>query len=359
MENNPLYSNVFAAVRLPMAILIVLLHNNPLLLEFEISSSIYWQQFPLYIILHHIFTNGIARIAVPCFFFCSGFLFYNKYNADASLFTYCKGKIFKSLQSILLPYIIWNIIFILVKFSTQLCTSHDLIASKSFIDYTVFDWIGILWNPVAGQLWFLRDIFVIGLFGFPIYYLLKNRVTGFIIIMILIFNWLFGCTFIPDFVSYFVFWSLGAYFNVHHIDFLHRCDKTKHICLLLFALSLGIDIHLNLSNNPFANYMQNFVVFVGVFAVLTSMGAYLQINHLQVSPKDMLSSASFFIYSAHPLLLMPAYKLWIKVVPLNTGYLILEYFSVTLLVVLSLLFIMKEMGKYFPKILTVLNGGRV
>ncbi len=63
---------------------------------------------PVYSTLCILLPQGICRIAVPCFFLISGYLFFKKledWNLDM-----WKGKMVRRVHSLLIPYVLWNIL---------------------------------------------------------------------------------------------------------------------------------------------------------------------------------------------------------------------------------------------------------
>ena len=92
-------SDKIAAVRFPLACLVVLIH----------SQQHHARCFPVAHLVQDLLSKQLAAIAVPCFFVISGFLTYSE--GDVTYLTY-KGKIRRRLRSLFLPFIVWNAIVI-------------------------------------------------------------------------------------------------------------------------------------------------------------------------------------------------------------------------------------------------------
>lgn len=108
MSVNKTDSLVINWLRFPMAFLIVLMHTPFLLKTNEscydfISAS-----------THSIIAQVIAQIAVPLFFLVSGYLFFQNFTSwNGQVY---KQKIYKRAKTLVLPYIVWNLLFFLVPF---------------------------------------------------------------------------------------------------------------------------------------------------------------------------------------------------------------------------------------------------
>lgn len=73
-------------LRFPLIVAVVFIHTN--LADVMINGRLLVNegQFPIHDLFRHIITNELARIAVPLFFFISGFLFF--YHTDFSMKMY-------------------------------------------------------------------------------------------------------------------------------------------------------------------------------------------------------------------------------------------------------------------------------
>lgn len=130
--------------------------------------------------------NGLARVAVPLFFLLSGMLFFN----NTAILSQCLTKQKKRVRSLLIPYLIWNIIFVLWYVVLQnLPGIGGFINSDMVGSLTSGGFLNALkelfWKPAAFQLWFLRDLLFIVLFAPALYYLIKyTKWLSFILLLI-------------------------------------------------------------------------------------------------------------------------------------------------------------------------------
>ena len=154
MEVDKLLLRTIDWLRFALAANVVLLHTGAL----GAASS-----YPIYSKLCILFSQGVCRLAVPIFFFISGLLFFKGLETwDYSIW---KLKIKHRLYSLVLPYLLWNIIAAICIISYFLLRAR--IGSIDPIPVSTFwkDWGGfrLFWNcdkgmPLDFPLWFIRNL---------------------------------------------------------------------------------------------------------------------------------------------------------------------------------------------------------
>ena len=138
--------------------------------------------------------NGICRVAVPLFFVISGYLFFLKC-PDGIKSIWPKMK--KRVRTLLVPYLLVNSFAIIFYVLMNVMVNYSP-TINGVVNYHIFDeisqygiWGSILalyWtDPVAFQLWFIRNLMVVILFAPIIYILLRvaiKGVSGFLLFLI-------------------------------------------------------------------------------------------------------------------------------------------------------------------------------
>ena len=71
-----------------------------------------------------------------------------------------------------------------------------------------------------------------------------------------------------------------------------------------------------------------------------------------------LEQYAFWVYATHGIALAAMIKVSVKIMPMHGGWLLVNYFGITLLCILALIFTGKIFRKIFPKAFSVLTGGR-
>lgn len=175
---NRTLSKSISLLRFPLAALIVLKHYYTPDISAEAIGGV--DEYQWY---HYIgeFTKGVfPAIAVPLFFFISGYLYFNKLDlhGDSSYdFGVWKRKTRGRLKSLLIPYLSWNLLVLLLYFIAQQLTGDSTIMAKDgyklIADYNLLDYgkaffaIDSTGMPIDGPLWFIRDLFIVSVFITP------------------------------------------------------------------------------------------------------------------------------------------------------------------------------------------------
>ena len=100
-------SEVIAAMRFPLMVLLLFAHVLPMVsVPIEMNLS----EMNIYHFISEGISHNLSRIRNPLFFFFSGFFFFRKleeWNAG-----FYRSQLQKRIRSLLLPYLLWNILMI-------------------------------------------------------------------------------------------------------------------------------------------------------------------------------------------------------------------------------------------------------
>ena len=197
-------SEVIEWLRFTLAVLVVFMHTPPGMVNFIDNYH-----GGILSILYVLIKRGIGSVAVPTFFFISGYLFYCKLEQWNHYIWVSKLR--KRIRTILVPYIVWQLIaalfYCLIIFVNQNGISHivDFCNDRC--------WIMMFWNcgrfgesttfitnilgmqmhnsaPIDGPLWFIRDLMVCMLFSPILYYLLKRYILVLLSILLILNIWI-------------------------------------------------------------------------------------------------------------------------------------------------------------------------
>jgi surface polysaccharide O-acyltransferase-like enzyme len=166
------------SLRFLLIVFVVFIHNYVTEVNFSGGTEIY--EIPLYVEkIRYLISQIIARVAVPLFFLISGFLLYIKETKYTTTLR-------KKCRTILLPYILWNILSIIFFFIAQSFSfTKPYFANNIIRNFDLIDWIDVFIGkfttlrqyqyPLVYQFWFLRDLFILYL----LYKLIKKIVDKF------------------------------------------------------------------------------------------------------------------------------------------------------------------------------------
>lgn len=356
ISNNELQSKVITFLRLPLIVGVVFIHTC--LTGVNIGGRLLVEEgdFPFHDIFRYLISGEFACIAVPLFFFMSGFLFFTHTNFTFSAY---KNKLAKRVHTLLIPYLFWNIVVLALFFLTQIFVSSMTSgANKLIVDYTISDLLRIFWSqPICYQFWFIRDLMVVVLFSPFVYFLVKYlKAIGVVMLGIL---WCFGLWFpLTGFSSAaFFFFSFGAWFAVHQHNFVADFKPLRLSFTFLYILIVMADIILWYKQIEGFHLIHNIGILVGLIAIVSWTAYGIQKGKLKCSA--LLAGSSFFIYAYHGMPIAFLVKFWVKLIQPATeltmilGYVLIPFFIVGLGLGVYLL-----MQKFLPRFTSFITGGR-
>ena len=355
---DALTSRVVSFLRFPLIVAVIGIHCNLLVKHPELETrSVFY--FLVYI------TMKLVCIAVPLFFFISGFLFFKEGIFDFALYS---NKLKSRFHTVLVPYLLWNIIYFVILGVMQFIKPDTLvILHKHITDFRWQDFLWIFWDIsqitgladdqracLVGAFWFLQCLFVLFLVSPIIYYIIRYlRHFTLLIIGILYFT-----DFIPEMpgiqCNAIVYYMLGAYCSIMCIDFISivkRIPIQAHIVLLIAAVLVS---YLMNENDTIYNITDLFVQ-AAVFAITTFM-----IETQRWKESRYLVSSVFFVFAVHRLFSASLMTVSTYLIPsIGNDFIIYLYYILTvILTLLASLLVYQVSLKISPGITSILNGRR-
>lgn len=324
--------------------------------------------------------------SVPVYFFISGYVFFLSVKEVFSKDIYV-NKLRNRVKTLLIPYILWNIIAALIYVSyyypplssffpglnvSDVDTSCKAILNI-FWDSTVAAFgdaeRGFVWNtvPQDAPLWFVRDLMFLSLLSPIIHSLIKK--LGIYIVLLFGLLWLCGMssdaltgvgfgTVTRVFVGLF-FFSLGAYFSINKLDMVHQFGKYSNLSFLLYPLLGTLHILLSYMTVPtlVLSIIKAMNIFVGLFFAYNLAALILEKGIFRTSP--FLTSSSFFIYVTHWIIMDNVVKLFFVLFKPTSDLGVLGiYLLATLIIIVLILAVYWFMRRFTPRLLGVLVGRR-
>ena len=338
-------------LRFFLACLVVLLHAG----ADGIQSS-----YPVYRTLCLLTTKGICQIAVPCFFFISGYLFFN--HLEKWRFDIWRGKMSRRVSTLLIPYVLWNLIaivsFILYSY---LRTNIGSLDSPIKIDYhnlavQLKDWFLGDKNskmPIDYPLWFVRDLIVITILT-PLIYLFCRylRWYGVAVLAILVFI-------IPDLPKGVWFYIFGATLSIGGTSLVDLCSRIKWPATVIFLLLLCF-LPVSYKSNP-VRYHQLLFFFTIVGCIFAFAFSSMGIRNGLLHTHPFLTKSAFFIFASHGILILDDFSRYILLhITQYRGelYYCCNLFIRPLIAISFCLALFYCMNRWMPAITRVLIGAR-
>lgn len=369
MEQKDLISQTISFLRFPLIIGVILIHAD--LSTITIAGNkcyINNIDYPIYTQISYFFSQIISRVAVPLFFFISGFLFFYKtqiFNSNIYL-----QKIKKRIHTIVIPYLIWNLLVILYHLCAQLIVPELLSTkNKPICDFSISDWVFAFWNtypiyhdsnlPINFPLWFIRDLIIVIIFS-PLLYLAIQKLSKTIVIALGLF-WFSNIWFkIPGFsVDAFFFFTFGAYFSIKKKNFINLMKPLSKLCTILYLIIIVIE----LLNNQFSfikdyiEYIHKLGILLGIISVITISAHFISKGKWKTN--SFLAKSTFFLYAYHSIPLGIIIKLSLMYIKPYTEFsLLIIYFGSTIIITIIGLMIYHLIKTYFPRFTAFITGGR-
>lgn len=374
------YSESINMLRFPLAILVVFVHSFGEELNVGIPCEMTFSGEMVYEYIRIMCSKVIAHGAVPVFFFISGFLFFLKVTEFGK--SQYRGKLKKRLHSLLVPYVLWVLLYLC--YMLTLKVGGVLLHGKSWsgiIDYLdERGWLHIFWDsnvwgkssnwfgwdtfntgPVPIPLWYMRDLMIIILLSPVIYFSIK-RFKGYFVLL----TGLLYCSYIalPFFSATIMivlfFFSFGACFSIKGKDFTDALWRYKYVLLVFSIIAIPTLSWLgSISGGTAAHWLYHFVIIAETLSFLVIASALCHNKRLYNFNKN-LAPTTFFIYAFHIFILGYCIGGVNKILNCEIWYMqIMAYFISPFLCIILCIIIYSLLKQCCPKVLGMLTGERI
>ena len=299
-------------------------------------------------------TTGISGVAVPLFYFISGLLFFKSIKSAKD----CVNGLRKRVRSLLIPYIIWNIIFV-----GWYVVMHFIPGVSQYVNTDMMSRISwqqplntlefLFVEPAGFHLWFLRDLMVYVALTPLLYYILKRYPWITLIVLYCISGSIARCG-----ITYFAF---GAVIAMHYglerfNNFLSK--PVVYVCGIVFitnAVIAMIPECQSVVGNP---YFQQIAYFSGILAVWGMYDRCIEGKSRITNAIMFVSKYSFFIYLFHEPVFNIFKKLSLVLLGVSNVSLIVCYFINPLIMTIVSIGVAYIIQKSMPKLYGIMVGGR-
>ncbi|MFD2963936.1 MULTISPECIES: acyltransferase family protein [Olivibacter] len=300
----------------------------------------------------------IARIAVPSFFFVSGYLFFINYYPNKRSYI---DKLRKRVKSIVLPYLLWSVFSFAIFYVLQSLPPFSRFFSKDLLtSYSLEQIVGrIILRPIAYQLWFLKDLFLLCIISPALYFLTKKSYG--IWIVILAFFWSLNYSFFYIVrIESLLFFSSGSLFAIYFKHVLVKTNDnslfTKSILLIWIILS-GLNSYFigAGTSNEGITLLYKLGIIVGM---LSLWNLYDLLYAKNLIKQFSFFSNSFFIYVFHEPVLTMIKKGLMSVFGVTSISKFCVYLIAPVSTIVIGVFLAFFIKKKYPKVYGFITGGR-
>lgn len=341
-------SSALNITRFVMSIGIVLFHTYS-----SVQTVPFLMELPVYQEVSRIFSMQFGEICVPTFFTISGYLFFYGYRQTWNCY---KSKIKRRIHTLIIPYLLWNGLFVGLYYMAEYIPSvmalyndgKKLVHDFGFTDY--LGAFGINKGPIVDQLWFVRNLILLGIAS-PIIYLFV-RYTKLVGVIGLGMLWYFGTGMAYPQSSIFYF-CLGAYFSISHKSLILEIHKVSKCLFIFFPILVIADATLH--HTAIGHYLHRTQTFIGLLFVLALIPTLLEKG--KIRDIAFLSASSFFLFLAHDPLLRFMRRFSLKLINHNSEFqAIASYFITAILNIAIVYTVYWILQTHTPRFLKLITG---
>lgn len=355
--NNTLDSRQFTlikAMRFPLIVLVVFAHS----LGFgnvEITNEL--SGWNVYHFFSEMVSHNFARIAVCWFYTFSGYLLFRNLKDGEFSFSWVLGKWKKRVNSLLIPYLIWNLMVIVATIIKSWAFVKLGFGEDEGMTYVrKLDVVNWFWSgPANFPLYFMRDLMLMSILA-PLWYFVVKR-----------FKWLSLILLIAAYASplnpslpamrAIFFFGVGTWMGIYRVNMLQLCRSIKWPAAVIAVITLLVASYWNSSA-----YHEWLLRAFYPFGMITFMNICDKLidNENRCNRMCNLASAVFIIYATHEIYILGWTKgLFLRV--FGDGLLgsWVRYLFVPVVVLIACLFIYWLLNRFMPKTLAFVSGGRV
>lgn len=357
--NRPSFSVIADMLRFPLIYLVVVIHMTPL--YYPRVSLDFTEGNMLYVFITELISHNFGAVAVPCYFFISGYYFFNVFKGlDKLNFSIYKSVLSKKIRTVFFPYFFWNTMLIFAFW----IKNRIFIQWGKEVDYgflylketNFFDWY---WkDPVNFPLWYMRDLIVM-ICIWPFFYYLFRYLKVYGIIPLLLLLVAFPDTGIPGLGSTaMAFFGMGAMFSYLRLDVLAFSKRYKWIFGFLTIVLLFCSTLLN--GETLHPYILNIYALCAVWSLFNIFSKLSQ-NEYVKKYSLLYAEASFLVYVIHEIYIINWLKgFWVRVAGEDLIVMkFLGYFLIPVVCTILCVVIFKVWKKISPNSLAFVTGGRI
>lgn len=374
-------SQRIVSLRFLLIVMVVFAHANVTEVNFTDGTQAF--DIPSYAqFIRFAISDVIARSEVSVFFFISGFLLYSKMYPLSEVFS-------RRTKSILVPYILWNLLVVALFFVMQSFSFTEAYFSNPnnlIRNYNWIDWIDVFWGkltstrngyPMIVQFWFLRDLYILSLLCYVLKWIIDKAPIATLALIILL--WIGNVELYIVAPRALLFFSL-AYYAVKYGKQIESIDIVPFKILIpLYALCVFAESYLYFHEVKL-NTLSIFAVLGGSgagfgyeitkmllhalnvalgFVFLWRISAVFIRHERLYNVLAWLSAFNFFVYATHEPLLTMVNKLMAKFLPMQGVWFLLQYFALAIGIICATLIAGVIMKRFLPRPYAILTGGRL
>lgn len=301
----------------------------------------------------YFFKESITRFAVPAFFILSGATFFRNFS-----YASYPGKLKSRLYTLVIPYLVWNTVWMLFDITCSYTFLHKFFISKPRFEITLINILkGIFLYECNLSFWFIFNLIIFTVFSPAINFLISRKGLAFISLGCIVVLRVFGTHILSgisfganSLVYYFIGAIVGKYYwgkFTQKSNSLTQYLSVAFLCLYFIAKT----IHRAETTGTFTPLWEIIIFSLSTFCLWNSVDLIID----KVGKKPFLSR-SFAVYAMHTNISAVIAKLFALILHKNEFFAIPNMiFTLTAsLIFINLFCIIAE--RYFPKSYLLIMG---
>lgn len=351
-------SQVLNALRFPATLMVIVGHCALITMIIPVSS--FSGEIALARFIQQ-FVYPMGGLAVTLFSLISGYYLFAKGNKWT--FPHYIDILRKRFKTLLIPYVLWNLLCILALWMKNTIGLHSGIGfAFNAVEYDQVTNHGpfeLIMGPIDCPLWYVRELIYMVVLSPLVYLLCRRRIIGAIIILLLYVLPIVApySNFHFPFNDIQVHFIVGAYLALHKWNILGIARRMKWISYTIggayiIAIGLGV-ITLGVS------YSGILKAFVALALINLGYELYVRKNALYHFFAEN-ASATFFMYAAHWILYINVIRGTLTAFLPSDGSMTDVFVHITTFILVSVatLYTYRLMSRFMPYVLSFLSGGR-
>lgn len=375
MRQNNLRSQSLDLLRFPLALVVLAVHVFGAGINLN-GNLIAFDNMPIYKGVNIFVDSFLHFQSVPIYFFISGFVFFLGIEFTREKYV---QKLKNRVKTLLIPYIIWNLIFVCFKLVSYVSIFNGVSSSNNYVfDFSVYPILMMFWDrsqgfivdpvyqvdmhgiyPLNFPLWFVRDLMIVVLLTPVIFWFLK-RMKHCAVLSLGTIWFLMGH--FPDFfahsyqiVTALFFFSWGAYMSVNNRNMITEFNRYFRLSIILYPLLGVLHVFATLYCPAATATIKSINIVVGLLFAY-NLSAWL-LSHGVCKVNSALASSSFFIYISHSIICNQMTRFLLVLLKPASDLCIVGIYVMSFVSTVSLLLLMYfMMKKHTPRLLTFITG---
>lgn len=230
----------------------------------------------------------IVQYSIPCFLMLSGYLFCRNFRWEA-----LPGKWKRRVKSLLIPYLLWNLLYYFAYLTASWIPGLDSIVNRSRVEFSITDMFNAAVFYVANPLfWFMFQLILLTALAPVLYLVLREIKSGLLFLLVLAIGILNGIVLPFLNLDALVYYSLAVFFALHGREFVEAEWSVKRAILGMVFVIAGI-----LASNMYFTYA--FIPAVVFSRSVVPMGIWLLFPETWTPDRKPWMECTFFVYAFH------------------------------------------------------------